>query len=180
VEQLSRLTPFAVTSGVLDLPPIDPGVELLAIARSKQILPPGPRVKYLETAAQSCVLEDGVSDADWDTAVSWALDNPESAKRVLETSYRAWFSGDFEEVDRISTLHTRNRFAPIKRAVITSRHDLWLPIIRELVQSATEPTLVLVGAAHLGGSNGLLSQLAAIGLRLTGLVSLSPEFCRTV
>jgi uncharacterized protein YbaP (TraB family) len=85
----------------------------------------------------------------------------------LETSYRAWFSGDFEAVDRISTLHTRNRFAPIKHAVITERNHLWLPTIRELAQSAREPTLVLVGAAHLGGSDGLLPLLAAGGLRLT-------------
>jgi uncharacterized protein YbaP (TraB family) len=173
VEHLARLRPVAVTSDVLDLVPTDPGVEGLAIDRSKETLPPGPRIKYLETAAQSYALADGVGDAVWDDAVSWALDNPGSFKNVLETSYRAWVAGDFEEVDRIGALHTRNRFAPIKHAVITARNFLWLPTIRELVQSANEPTLVVVGAAHLGGSSGLLPLLAAGGLRLTGLESLS-------
>jgi uncharacterized protein YbaP (TraB family) len=167
VEHLSRLRPFALASDVLDLVPIDPGVERLAIARSKETQPPGPRIEYLETAAQSYVLADGVNDAVWDDAVSWALDNPTSFARVLETSYRAWVAGDFEEVDRISTLHWLNGFAPIKDAVVTARNYLWLPTIRELVQSANEPTLVLVGAAHLGGSDGLLPQLAAGGLKLT-------------
>jgi hypothetical protein len=167
VEYLSRLRPFVVASDVLDSVPTDEGVELLAIARSKETQPPGPRIEYLETAAQSYALADGVSDAIWDDAVSWALENPASFKSVLETSYRAWVAEDFEEVDRISTLHSRNRFAPIKHAAITGRNYLWLPTIRDLVQSASEPTLVLVGAAHLGGADGLLPQLAAGGLRLT-------------
>ena len=68
-------------------------------------------------------------------------------------------------MDRISTLRSRNRFEPIKHAVVTERNNLWLPRIRDLVQSASEPTLVLVGAAHLGGADGLVSQLAACGLR---------------
>ena len=167
VEHLSRLRPFAVASDVLDPAPFDPGVERLALARSNETQPPGPRIEYLETAAQSYALQDGVSDDVWDAAVSWALDNPGSFKTALETSYRAWVAGDFEEVDRISTLHTQNKFAPIKHAVITARNYLWLPTVRELVQSANEPTLILVGVAHLGGSDGLLSQLAACGLGLT-------------
>ena len=167
VAHLSRLRPFGVASDVLDLVPTDEGVELLAIARSKETQAPGPRIEYLETAAQSYALADGVNDAIWDDAVSWALDNPASSKQVLETSYPAWIAGDFEEVDRINTLHSRNRFAPIKHAVITARNSLWLPTFRDLVQSASKPTLVLVGAAHLGGPDGLLPQLAACGLRLT-------------
>jgi uncharacterized protein len=166
VEHLSRLRPFIVASDVLDTVPTDEGVELLAIARSKETQAPGPRIEYLETAAQSYALTDGVSDAIWDDAVSWALDHPASSKKVLETSYCAWVGGDFEEVDRISTFHSRNRFAPIKHAVITARNHLWLPTIRHLVRSASEPTLVLVGAAHLGGAHGLLPQLSAGGLRL--------------
>jgi uncharacterized protein YbaP (TraB family) len=170
VAHLAMLRPCAVASDVLyPPPPIDPGVERLAIARSKETQPPGPRIQYLETAAQSYAPADCVSDAVWDVAVSWALDNPESYKNVLETSYSAWIAGDFEEVERISTLHWLNRFAPIKHAVITARNYLWLPTIRELVQSAREPTLVLVGVAHLGGADGLLPQLAAGGLMLTGL-----------
>lgn len=109
MEHLSRLRPFVVASDVLDPVPTGEGVERLAVARSKETQPPGPRIEYLETAAQSYALADGVSDAVWDDAVSWALDNPESFKRVLETSYRAWVAGDFEEVDRISTREIDSR-----------------------------------------------------------------------
>lgn len=167
VEHLARLRPSAVASDVLKLVPFDPGVERLAIARSKETQPPGPRIEYLETAAQSYAPADAVSDAVWDEAVSCALDNPELFATVLEASYSAWVAGDLIEVDRINTLHTQNRFPPIKHAIITARNAMWVPKIRELVQSTNEPTLVLVGVAHLGGSDGLLSQLAADGLTLT-------------
>ncbi|MCC6708052.1 MAG: TraB/GumN family protein [Gammaproteobacteria bacterium] len=167
MHHLSRLRPFAVPSDVLNGVPTDEGVEYLALARSKENRPSGPRIDYLETADQAYALADGVSDAVWDEAVNWALDNPESFKMVLERSYRAWVAGDFEEVDLISSYYTRNRFAEIKHAVIAERNRLWIPTIRELVQSANTHTLVLVGAAHLGGPDGLVSQLAADGLRLT-------------
>src|ERR1700691_5994234 len=87
LEYLSRLRPFAIASDVLDPVLTDEGVERLAITRSKETQPPGPRMEYLETAAQSYALADSVSDAVWDDAVSWALDNPASFNRVLESSY---------------------------------------------------------------------------------------------
>ena len=170
VAHLAMRRPGAVASEVLDPAPFDEGVERLAIASSKETQPPGPRIKYLETAAQSYALADVVGDAVWDTVVGYALDNPSMFKRVLETSYRAWTAGDFEEVERISSTQWLNRFAPVKDAIMTARNRLWLPTIRELVQSAAEPTLVLVGAAHLGGSDGLLQLLRADGLKLKQLL----------
>lgn len=86
---LSRLRPFAVLWEILEPVPTDEGVEHLALARSKENRPSGPRINYLETNDQAYALADGVSDAVWDDAVNWALDNPESFKMVLERSYRA-------------------------------------------------------------------------------------------
>jgi uncharacterized protein len=166
VADLAMLRPVAVAREVMDPVPFDPGVERLALARSHETEPPGPRIKYLETAAESYAPTDLVSDTAWDDAVSWSIDNRGSFGKVLEMAHAAWFAGDFEEVDRVSTLRTINRFAAIKGASITSRNCLWLPRIRAIVQSANEPTLILVGAAHLGGENGLLPQLTACGLRL--------------
>lgn len=169
VADLAMLRPLAVAREVMDPVPFNPGVERLALARSQETEPPGPRIKYLETAAESYAPTDRVSDTVWDDAVSWSIDNRGSFGEVLELAHAAWFAGDFEEVDRISTLRTVNRFPAIKDASITSRNCLWLPRIRAIVQSANEPTLILVGAAHLGGADGLLLQLAALGLRPTGV-----------
>jgi uncharacterized protein YbaP (TraB family) len=164
------LRPSAVAADVLGPVPTDEGVELRAIARSKGTNT-RPTIKYLETAEESYAPQDRVNDDVWDTAVNWVLDNAATVRGVPEASYTAWFAGDFEEVNRINSLNTINRFPPIKHANITERNYLWLPRIRELVQSANEPTLVLVGVAHLGGSDGLVRLLDAGGLKLTGLSS---------
>jgi hypothetical protein len=165
VAHLRALRPSAVASDVLGAVPSDEGVELLAIARSNEDAEPRPRIMHLETAEESYAAEDHVSDDEWDAAVNWILDNRAEVQSAVEASYSAWFAGDFEAVDRISSLHTRNRFAPVKRAIVTARNYLWLPRIRDLVQTASEPTLVLVGAAHLGGPGGLLQQLTNVGLK---------------
>jgi hypothetical protein len=167
VVHVKLLRPRAVVSYLVDHVPLDFGVEHLALARSRDTHPPGPRIEYLETTAQSQALEDDVSDAVWDEAVSWALDNPASSRTLLESSYDAWIAGDFEAIDRICSTHWLNKFVLIKKAVITARNQLWLPTIRELVESADEASLVLVGAAHLGGAEGLLALLKSCGLKLS-------------
>jgi len=167
VSRLALLRPWAIALAMLNSPPSDPGVEYRALNRAKETEPPGPRIKYLETAAQIVEFTDKVDDDVWDEAVTWALDNPNATERGVEDIYAAWISGDVEAALRAGTLHGLTRFAPIKHAELTSRNYLWLPTIRELVRSAREPTLVLVGAAHLGGPDGLVSQLAASGLKLT-------------
>ena len=173
VSHLARLRPGAIALAMLNKPPFDLGVEYRALRRGQETEPPGPCIKYLETALQIFAFADNVDDAVWDEAVTWALDNPNATERGVEDIYAAWISGDVEAALRAGTLHGLTRFSPVKDAELTSRNYLWLPTIRELVRSAREPTLVLVGAAHLGGSDGLVSQLAAGGLRLTGLQSLT-------
>jgi uncharacterized protein YbaP (TraB family) len=102
--------------------------------------------------------------------VCWALDNPSVFRQVFELSYAAWIAGDFQEIERISSLQWLHRFPTVRHAVISARNALWLPTIRKIVQSATDPVLVLVGAAHLGGSDGLVPQLTAEGVIVTPLI----------
>ena len=47
VAHLATQRPRAVASDVLDLVPIDPGVEWLALAASKETQPLGPHIEYL-------------------------------------------------------------------------------------------------------------------------------------
>lgn len=167
VVQMKPLRPRVVVSYLVDHVPLDSGVEHLALAKSRTTHALRPRIEYLETRAKYQALEDGVSDVVWDEAVSWTLDNRSSSKKLLESSYGAWIAGDFEAIDRISSTDSLNRFEAIKEANINARNRLWLPTICELAKSANGPTLVLVGVAHLGGTDGLLPLLAGRGLKLT-------------
>jgi len=143
----------------------DPGVERTVKARARY---EGKNIEYLETATEVSELADAVPDAVWDEAVTWVLDHPAAGKQVTDGLYAAWIAGDVDTVDSI-TRRGLAQFTEIREAWITSRNSLWLPVIRRLITSALKPTLILPGAAHLGGSDGLVPQLRASGLRLMPL-----------
>lgn len=167
VSHLARLRPGAIALALLKDPPSDLGVEYSVLTLALKAERCAPQIKYLETGAQIYAFADDVDDDVWDVAATWALDNPSATERGIDDIYAAWMSGDVEAALRAGTTHGLTRFAPIKHAELTSRNNLWVPKIRQLALSASEPTLVLVGAAHLGGSDGVLSQLAASGMKLT-------------
>ena len=164
---LSRLRPGALAFATLKSPPTDSGAEYRALDRAKAADAQGLKIHYLETVEQLSTLWDSVHDDVWDEAATWGLDNPASMERGIDEIYGAWISGDIEAALRASVQHGLTRFAPIRHAELTARNALWMPRILELVRVAREPTLVLVGAAHLGGPDGLVAQLAASGLTLT-------------
>jgi uncharacterized protein YbaP (TraB family) len=111
-------------------------------------------------------LDDQVSDDVWDEAAGWVLENPASSSTLLQSSYDAWIAGDFEAIDRLNSTLSINRFASINQVNIHTRNQRWLSKIVKLVQVVDESTLVLVGAAHLGGAERLVPLLAAAGLTL--------------
>jgi uncharacterized protein len=164
--RLNMLRPRALISCVLEQVELDPGVEHLALARSRGSQSPRPRIEYLETAAELHALDDQVSDDVWDEAVGWVLENPAASTTLLQSSYDAWIAGDFEAIDQLNSTLSINRFASIKQVNIHTRNQRWLSKILKLVQVVDESTLVLVGAAHLGGAEGLVPLLAAAGLTL--------------
>jgi uncharacterized protein YbaP (TraB family) len=167
--QLNTLNPRALISCLHEHVDIDSGVEHLALARSRAIHSLRPRIEYLETTAELLALDDHVSDAIWDEAVSWVLDHPAASTTLLESSYDAWIAAEFDAIDRLSSTYSINRFAPIKETNIHTRNLRWLSRICELVKAAGESTLVLVGAAHLGGAEGLVPLLTASGVKLSRL-----------
>jgi uncharacterized protein YbaP (TraB family) len=75
---------------------------------------------------------------------------------------RAWRSGDMAALDELEAAPLRNEFPQIYRSLLLDRNDAWLPQIESLAQS--QPVeLLLVGALHLVGEDGLLAALAARG-----------------
>jgi hypothetical protein len=140
----------------------DPGVERLAKARARD---DGRRIGYLETCAEVAEVAATVPDAVWDDAIVWVLDHPGIGKEVTDALYAVWIAGDIDAVLSV-TCRGLMRYDAIREAMVAARNSRWLPKVRALVASANEPTLILVGAAHLGGPEGLVAQLRAYGLTL--------------
>jgi uncharacterized protein YbaP (TraB family) len=55
-------------------------------------------------------------------------------------------------------------FAGIEEELLTKRNAAWIPLVKE--QAAKSPTFFAVGALHLVGEKGLISQLRTAGFKV--------------
>ncbi len=62
----------------------------------------------------------------------------------------------------------RNEFPAIHQALLVDRNNAWMPQIEAMLKTS-EVEFVLVGALHLAGDDGLLSQLSARGYKVRKL-----------
>lgn len=97
----------------------------------------------------------------------------ETAREIASTTVnftrmtRAWQSGDASAVER-QLLDDLKSEPEMYASLLLERNKTWLPMIEALF-SRPRPALVVVGAAHLVGGDGLLAALKARGYTLTQL-----------
>jgi uncharacterized protein YbaP (TraB family) len=79
----------------------------------------------------------------------------------------AWRRGDVDTIAR-ETKKSYADFPAFADRVVDARNRNWIPEIERYLQSG-HTYFVVVGAAHLGGPNGLLALLRARGYQLAQL-----------
>jgi len=85
----------------------------------------------------------------------------ETEKASVTTLANAWKAGDAPTVERIVLQDLRKEPAMYQRLLVDRNKD-WLPKI-EALSSRKGRSFVVVGAAHLVGTDGLISMLRARG-----------------
>jgi uncharacterized protein YbaP (TraB family) len=78
-----------------------------------------------------------------------------------------WKNGDVAEVERLLT-EAYQEFPELFDRLVAGRNRNWLPQLEELLAGG-EPAMAVVGALHLVGNDGLISQLRARGYRVEQL-----------
>ncbi|MFP7721235.1 TraB/GumN family protein [Lysobacter sp. A3-1-A15] len=92
------------------------------------------------------------------------IERPEAMPGMLADLHTAWRNGDIPELDRMTREEMQAQTPETYRLVNVARNQAWLPRIRALLDdSASEDVLVVVGALHLLGEDGLVEQLADEG-----------------
>ena len=78
----------------------------------------------------------------------------------------AWLHGDNSLLASVSRLEELKTEDPLTYgALLTNRNTAWLPVIEQMFNSE-EVELVLVGALHLAGEDGLLKLLSDRGYQV--------------
>lgn len=92
------------------------------------------------------------------------LDKPTEMPGMLSDLHGAWRDGDLARLDALTREEMRDKTPHTYRIVNVERNDAWVPQIRRMLDDAKDgETLVVVGALHLLGEDGVVEKLRSKG-----------------
>ena len=121
----------------------------------------------LETVEFQINLFDNLSETDPNDFVNQALADLALIEEQLEKITVAWQIGDIDTLDAL-TSESLKEFPEIQQKFIFDRNAHWAKELSALLQQS-KTHMVVVGAAHLPGKDGLLELLKAQGFKLEQL-----------
>ncbi|MEG3192280.1 TraB/GumN family protein [Lysobacter sp. D1-1-M9] len=100
------------------------------------------------------------------------LDRPQEMPAVLTGLHEAWRSADLVALDRLTRLQMLENTPETYRLVNVVRNDAWVPQIQRMLDGPSpRDTLVVVGALHLLGADGVVEKLRAKGYTVQRICS---------
>lgn len=165
LDSVAQLEPWAVALALTQLQLVklgmDPeqGVEQQLTARART---DGKPIAGLETIEEQLGLLDGLSYPDQARFLELTAEETDSMPAELDEMLAAWRRADTGALERL-LLAEYERLPTLYRPLVTDRNRRWLPQIEALL-ARSDDTLVVVGAMHLVGPDGLLALLKSRGL----------------
>ncbi len=140
------------------------GVEMYLMAKASA---DGKPITGLETIEQQLGFLDNLSI---DTQIRWFLQSIEEGGRLemlIDDMVAAWRAGDLQFLEK-ELLHEMDNYPELHQAILTDRNKSWVAPIMELLDDEDD-YLVVVGAAHLIGADGVPDLLSKQGVRIRQL-----------
>jgi uncharacterized protein YbaP (TraB family) len=124
----------------------------------------GKSTAGLESGAQQIAFLDSMDKIEQLQYLNEALAVSEDGKEEIEKLYAAWRNGKDDVLWHDMGVQMRKEYPSLYQKINVTRNDAWMPKIqRMLVQSSDDDTMVVVGALHLIGPDGLVEKLRAKG-----------------
>lgn len=117
----------------------------------------------LETLEAHLAVLTALNTLDADTIISSTLHDLTQIENVLADMKAAWRSGDVKALEALFLTEMRN-YPELYDILLKQRNHAWLPLLEAISDSNT---MVLVGALHMVGEDGLLQLLADRGYVIT-------------
>lgn len=121
----------------------------------------------LETAADQIRVLAGMPLALQAQSLDEVLDDSQGGASSLEALHASWRRGDARALEKEMVDELAGKYAELYRRINVDRNQAWLPQLRAMLdRGGSDDTLVVVGALHLLGKDGLVQQLQAKGYRV--------------
>jgi uncharacterized protein len=161
---------FAIMLAGLELQKLGITAEGIDMHYFKKAEPAGKSTHGLEPFEQHLEYLTTLGEGHENEMILHSLADLAGLKKTLADLLAAWRTGDLARIDALMLADLRTRFPSIHEVLIVRRNKAWLTVIEELIKSrGTE--LVLVGAGHLAGEDGLITELEKRGYAVERLVA---------
>lgn len=170
VQALEHSEPWAVSLGlVLGITQAmgfrpELGLDRKLMARAGEA---GKPATGLETVEDQMKAMDSVPYAEQAQGMDEFLTDPQKAIREMTNMHAWWRAGDVAKLDSGMRAEMARKTPESYRLLDVERNRAWMPQVeKRLTESKRDNTLVVVGALHLLGSDGLVEQLKAKGYKV--------------
>ena len=126
----------------------------------------------LETGAQQIAFLDGMDKDEQLQFLAEALSQSEDAQAETAKLHNAWRSGNAKLLWDDMAVEMKKDYPRLYQRINVARNDAWVPKIQErLTTPGKDNTLVVVGALHLLGPDGVVEKLRAKGYKVERVCS---------
>ncbi|MDV3254418.1 MAG: TraB/GumN family protein [Lysobacter sp.] len=146
----------------------DQGLDRYLIERAKAA---GKPTGGLETLKDQLDALDATPLQEQTVGLREFLDRPQEMPGLLAELHQAWRDGDVEELDGLTRVDMREKTPETYRLLNVERNDRWIPALRAMLDGDDEDVMVVVGALHLLGDDGVVEKLQAAGYQVERVCS---------
>lgn len=122
----------------------------------------GKQIVGLELIDHHIEFLTAMGDGNEEQFLRQTLDDIPKTEALMDDIVQGWKLGDAKTLEKLVVTDMRDNFPKLYQSLLVDRNNNWLPIVRQMAETP-EIELVLVGAAHLIGPDGLLEMLKAQG-----------------
>lgn len=170
IQYFSRFRPVmvAITLTVLELEKLGingEGVDNYFFHKART---DGKSTLALESLQQHLEYLSSMGQGQEDLMIQQTLNDINTLDSQFSAMIEFWRKGDTIRMQELFVDPMKDDFEPIYQQLLVERNNNWMPIITQMLKT-TETEMVLVGAAHLLGEEGLIRQLRRSGYEITQL-----------
>lgn len=125
----------------------------------------------LESAASQITMLDSMSIDEQRQLLREALEQVDKGDEQSRQLHDAWRRGDDVMLWRDMAAQMKREYPGLYQRINVDRNNAWLPGLQQWLQPGRGNTLVVVGALHLLGSDGVVEKLRAQGYKVERICS---------
>ena len=129
----------------------------------------------LETGDQQIAFLDGMNKDEQVQMLAEALDESAEGRKELEKLHRLWREGDADGIWEGMGAEMKVEYPKLYQRINVERNDAWLGKIEQRLKTGKDDTLLVVGALHTLGSDGVVEKLKARGYEVERICSMCAD-----